>query len=504
MATKAKKESSPILELKEVLHLGMIDESAFEEFKTKKEAYFKKYHSLFWETKKYQSKRLKFRGEGEDEWIKPKSTPGTNIKNLQTFLQNHGFMPGARLDGVFGYWTLASLRLFQEYIRTVEGVGGIEEVGMPDGRVWKNTHKHMMRWQAAKHYCTWGLNKVVNDNSKKSKKAKPSQEYDLWLKLLTQIKIHNENLLKAGKEKVKKEEWLKLLQLQDIENFSKTNDTRKISEWSTERDEIHLIGIRRQQDKSARVRGNDDLFILLMNGMVFKFWGSTDPHPAQSIKREPYLVEGQHKYRLAWHKVGDSKEERISKRIYKALRPYSAGVLVYRDWSLNDFLSEEDIKKGLSFNKFPDVKQLNNPNTTINIHWTFDGKTNWSAGCQVISGRSYINNEGKLIDCSTYSAAAYSTLSAISQPGVRRSRGAYTFVSDFILAYSKADTDHVLYTLCNDEVIERFGDSKLQALLALQSQSILDQFKEEEEKGMTAGFVRQMKKSKNIIKKPNK
>lgn len=499
MAKEAKKKPTPILELTEVLHFGMIDEGAFEAFNTQKEIYFKKYHSLFWEIKKYQSKRLKFRGEGEDEWIKPKSTPGTNIKKLQTFLQDHGFMPGARLDGVFGYWTLASLRLFQEYLRTVEEVGGIEEVGMPDGRVWKTTHKHMMRWQAAKHFCTWGLNKVLSDNQKKSKKAKTTNEYDLWLKLLTKIKKHNENLLKAGKEKAKKGDLLKLRQLQDIEDFPESNDTLKISEWSTERSEIHLIGIRRQQDKSARVRGNDDLFVLLMNGMVFKFWGSTDPHPAQSRKREPYLVEGQHKYRMAWHKVGDSKVERISKRIYNALRPFSTGVLVHRDWSLNDFLSEDDIRKGFD-NLKPDISKLNNPNTTINIHWTFDGRTNWSAGCQVISGRSYINNKGKLIDCSTYSAAAYSSLSAISKPGVRRSRGAYTFVSDFILAYSRANTDHVLYTLCNDEAIEKFGGAELQSLLALQSQSILDQFEKEEEKGMVAGFIKQMKKSKNIIK----
>lgn len=501
MAKEAKKKPTPILELTEVLHLGMIDEAAFEEFKTQKETYFKKYHKLFWEITKYQSKRLKFRGEGEDEWIKPKSTPGTNIKKLQAFLQDHGFMPGARLDGIFGYWTLASLRLFQEYIRTVEEVGGVEEVGIPDGRVWKNTHKHMMRWQAAKHFCSWGMNKVLSDNQKKSKKAKTTKEYDLWLKLLTQIKTNNENLLKVGQEKVQKGERLKLRQLQDIEDFPESNDTRKISEWSTARSEIHLIGIRRQQDKAARVRGNDDLFILLMNGMVFKFWGSTDPHPAQSRKREPYLVEGQHKYRLAWHKVGDSKVERISKRIYNALRPYSTGVLVHRDWSLNDFLSEEDIGHGFK-NLKPTNSKLNNPNTTINIHWTFDGKTNWSAGCQVISGRSYINNEGKLIDCSTYSAAAYSTLSSISKPGVRRTRGAYTFVSDFILAYSKADTDHVLYTLCNDETIEKFGDTKLKTLLALQSQSILDQFEKEEERGTTAGFIRQMKKSNNIIKTP--
>ncbi|MEM7299223.1 MAG: hypothetical protein AAF391_13275 [Bacteroidota bacterium] len=258
-------------------------------------------------------------------------------------------------------------------------------------------------------------------------------------------------------------------------------------------DSIHLIGIRRKQEQRAHRRGNDDLFVLLMNGMVFKFWGSTDPQPAESKDQEPYLIEGQHKYKLSWHKVSSSK------KIYKALRPYKPGVLVYRDWGKNDALTEQDIRKGLSHNPTENT-ELDNPNTLINIHWTFDGLTNWSAGCQVISGRSYINNEGKLIDCSTFSAARYSTLSPVSQKGVRWNRGAYTFISDFILAYSSTETDYVLYTLCNDEVIQQFIDPKLESILALQTQDILDQFKEKDEKGMIAGFVSQMKNSRDIKK----
>lgn len=481
-------KTKPILQLTEVLHLGMIDEKAFEKFESQKEAYFHKYHELFWNIKAYQKKRMHFRGEGADEWIKPRVTKGNNIKALQTFLQNHGFMPGARIDGVFGYWTLASLRLFQEYIRTVEGLG-VEETGMPDGRVWKNTHRHMMRWRDNKLYCTWGPNVVDKDKPKAFKWTKPSKEYKLWMKLLNKSKERCQMVLDKGASK----DDLLLFQLQDLEQYGAKTDSRKVSKWTYNPEEIHLIGIRRKQEQRAHTRGNDDLFVLLMNGMVFKFWGSTDPQPAESKDQEPYLIEGQHKYKLAWHKVSNST------RIYKALRPYEPGVLVYRDWGKNDALIEQDIRKGLSHNPTTDEK-LDNPNTLINIHWTFDGRTNWSAGCQVISGRSYINNEGKLIDCSTFSAASYDTLSSVSRKGVRRNRGAYTFISDFILAYSSTETDHVLYTLCNDEVITQFIDPKLQSLLAFQSLDIRDQFKAVEDRGMIAGFISQMKKSKKVMK----
>lgn len=486
-------DNNPILDLTEVLHLGMIDEDAFDQFQSEKETYFRKYHELFWDSKvytAYKHKKMLFRGEGADEWITPRSTKGNNIKNLQAFLQDHGFMPGARLDGVFGYWTLASLRLFQEYIRTIEGLG-VEEVGMPDGRVWKNTHKHMMRWRDNKLYCSWGPNEVNKEQPREFKWTKPSKEYNLWMKLLNKSKDHCQTVLDEADSK----DDLLLFQLQDLENYAQKTDSRKVSKWSYKPEEIHLIGIRRKQEQRAHQRGNDDLFVLLMNGMVFKFWGSTDPQPAESKDQEPYLIEGQHKYKLAWHKVSNST------RIYKALRPYGPGVLVYRDWGKNDALIEEDIRKGLSHNPTKD-KKLNNPNTLINIHWTFDGKTNWSAGCQVISGRSYINNEGKLVDCSTFSAAKYSTLSSISQKGVRRNRGAYTFISDFIMAYSSTATDHLLYTLCNDEVINKFSDSVLHALLAFQSLDIRDQFEAADDRGLIAGFIAQMRKSKNIKKDP--
>ena len=481
-------ETKPILDLTEVLHLGMIDEDAFDTFESEKETYFNKYHVLFWEYPAYQKKRMLFRGEGENEWISPKSTKGSNIKALQVFLQDHGFMPGARLDGVFGYWTLASLRLFQEYIRTIEGLG-IEETGMPDGRVWKNTHKHMMRWRDNKLYCSWGPDEVDKDQPQAFKWTKSSEEYNLWMKLLNKSKERCQRVLDNG---ISKDELL-LFQLQDLEKYDQKTDSRKVSEWSYNPEEIHLIGIRRKQEQRAQNRGNDDLFVLLMNGMVFKFWGSTDPQPAQSKDQEPYLIEGQHKYKLAWHKVSKST------KIYKALRPYGPGVLVYRDWDKNDALIEQDIRKGLSHNP-TNNHELDNPNTLINIHWTFDGKTNWSAGCQVISGRSYINNEGKLIDCSTFSAAQYATLSPISKKGVRRSRGAYTFISDFIMAYSSTETDHVLYTLCNDDVIQQFSDASLQSLLAFQTLAIRDQFMAVEDRGMIAGFITQMKKSNNIPK----
>lgn len=489
----------PILALTEVLHLGMIDEKAFEKFESKKRKYFHKYHALFWDEKPYKEKRLLFRGEGPDEWIEPTLTKGTNIKALQKFLQDHGFMPGARLDGVFGYWTLASLRLFQEYCRTE--VGSVKDrngkklppIGIPDGRVFKTTLKYMEYWRHNKLQCKWGPNKVDPDNPKNYSWTKSTKEYDLWLKLLTKSQQHYANMLK--KKKATGDD-LKLFQLKDLEDYSKKTATKKVNEWSDKPEEIHLIGIRRKQEKRARTRGNDDLFVLLMNGLVFKFWGSTDPKPADSLDQEPYLIEGQHKYKLAWHKVSRST------RIYKALRPCAPGVLVYRDWGKNDALLEKDIRKGLAHNPTK-KKKLNNPNTTINIHWTGDGLGNWSAGCQVISGRSYVNNEGKLIDCSSFSAAGYDTLSSVSKPRVLRNRGAYTFISDFILAYSKVKVgvEHdVLYTLWNDEAVQQFIDPKLKGILALQTQDILDQFKKEDEKGMIAGFVSQMKNSQDIKK----
>lgn len=444
-----------ILSLQRVLHLGLIDSDVFAKFQQNRTSYFKKYHSRFWWSFQNQTRRRKqFRGEGLDEWVEPRAVPGNDIKALQTFLRDRGFMPGARIDGIFGYWTLASVRLFQEYIRTVEK---IPEIGIPDGRVGKGTHAHMMRWEAEDLYCHWGPDKDATSDHP-FVWSNPSEEYNLWLALLEKVKAHYQRELNSNGHDPSR---LDLFQLKEIDNFPRSNDSVKIAEWKFSPSDIQLLGLRCFQERGERERGNDDLFVLLMNGMVFKFWGSTDPKPNRTGDGfEPYLVEGQHRYEFSWHKVGYTSV----KKVYKALIPANKGVLVFRDWSKTDALDEEDIRRGLLYNKYGAANRKN-PNTTIHIHWTADGRSNWSAGCQVISGRSYINDQGKLVDCATFSAASYDTVSAVSRPGVRRNRGAYTFLSDFVFAYSSPDQKSVLYTLGRDGILEDFADQKLLKML---------------------------------------
>jgi len=314
-----------------------------------------------------------------------------------------------------------------------------------------------MRWVENDLYSEWGPDRA-SVAKKDYQWSTASDEYEMWINLLPKVKT---NYLKALDATTDLKTDANLFQLQEVRDFSKKNNTVKIDNWSFERDDIHLIGLRCFHQKTDNTRGNDDLFILLMNGMVFKFWGSTDPKPATtSDGLEPYLVEGQHKYSFSWHRVSSEG----GKRVYKALITFKRedGVLVNRDWSGKNNLIEADIFKGLNFN--PTGKSgRDNPNTTINIHWTADGKSNWSAGCQVISGRSYINHRGDLIDCSGFSAGTYSAVSAVSHPGVRLNRGAYTFLEDFVYAYAKKN--FVMYMLGRDGAVEEFADAKMLALL---------------------------------------
>ncbi len=449
---------APILRLNRTLHLGLIDEDSFAGFQNNRTGYFKKYHNRFWASFNNQTRRrIQFRGEGLNEWVEPKSNPGNDIKALQSFLRDHGFMPGGRLDGVFGYWTLSSVRLFQEYIRSVEGKTAI---GIPDGRVGSGTHEHMMRWRKDNIYCEWGPQKS-EDPANQFNWPFASREYDLWMNLLPRVQS---GYLQALRNSSDTPHQLELFQLQEVKNFPGKTDSVKIDDWTFNRDDIHLIGLRCFQERRERERGNDDLFILLMNGMVFKFWGSTDPKPEHTSDGfEPYLAEGQHKYRFSWHKRSTASVHKV----YKALVPYDKGVLVFRDWSKTDALNEDDIRKGLLYNKYG-AKNRENPNSTINIHWTFDGRNNWSAGCQVISGRSYINHNGDLIDCSAFSAPSYGTVSSVSTRGVKKNRGAYTFISDFVYAYSRPDQDYLRYTLGRDGALEEYADQELLDLLKKQ------------------------------------
>ena len=379
-----------------ILKLGKIDKRGIPE---DLDAFFKRFHSSMSANLR---KKHEFRDESDSSWQPIEPVAGNSIETLQIFLKEAGFMLRGAIDGVFGYHTLAGVRLFQEYVRSVEGKSGI---GVPDGIVGPKTQAHIDRWKMEKIVSEWSQFDVEN----------PSEEYQNWINILGQAKAHfleNSNPI-----------------LDAINRDERRSDTFKVNDWSFNPEDVHLIGIRRGQDTSHRKRANDDIFILLIKGLVFKFWGSTDPSQSMADRTdEPFLVEGQHKYRLGWHKISDEK------RVYKALRPYSNGVLVFRDKVNDNALTVEDIQEGIQA-----------PNHTINIHWSGDGDLNFSAGCQVIAGRSYLNHKQELVDCSAFAAKKYAEL------GSRRTRAAYNVISDLILSYTPSTFDYVLYTLGRDE-----------------------------------------------------
>ncbi len=341
-----------------------------------------------------------FRDDDRTTWRRFRDTSSSEVAQLQQFLFKAGFMPRGVIDGVFDYVTQASVRLFQEYVRTVEGVRDM----LPDGIVGTGTWGHIDRWKAAGKVSDWGIASNTN----------PSKEYKEWMDLLHKAKAHYQQHPHPI-----------LLQVAD---FRKPSDTRKVDDWEFDSKEVHLIGIRRGQDLHQDRRENDDIFILLINGMVFKFWGSTDANEGMaSRKDEAFLVEGQHKYRFGWHKISEEG------KIYRALKPFQYGVLVFRDRDDDDALTEADLQMGLD----------DSPNQTINIHWSGMGTSNWSAGCQVVAGKSYINHLDQVVDCSGFAATGYSTLNT----SVKKTKGAYNVLADLIVSFSAPGVNHVLYTL---------------------------------------------------------
>ena len=252
--------------------------------------------------------------------------------------------------------------------------------------------------------------------------ANGSPEFKKWINLLAKAKKH----YLANPHPI----------LEFFEKHTAKSDTRKIRDWDTAPNTIHLIGIRRNEETRVKSRANDDLFVLLINGLVFKFWGSTDPSQSMAFneleqtgrKDEPFLIEGQHLYKFGWHKVSSGQ------RVYRAMRPAEHGVLVFRDRDDNNALTHEDIKRGL------DKK----PNKVINIHWSGKGDANFSAGCQVIAGKSYINSDKRVVDCSAFASQSYGGLKT-------KTRGAYNMLTDLILNYAPPSVYTVAYTLSRDE-----------------------------------------------------
>lgn len=384
------------------LKLGTVDEGAVP---ADRAAFLEPYHEGMSEPLK---KKLMFRDEANGVWRSFQPVPGTMVHALQQFLKDSGFMPKANVDGIFGYATQAAVRLFQEYIRSVENDPSI---GVPDGVAGPNTLNHVEKWRkdrsGKRHFvCAWGQTGA----------KRRSPEFQLWMALLKKANLyyakHPDPILKQ------------------TESYPLPTDTQKMREWDLSPDTVHLIGIRRAQDVGAPKRANDDLFVLLIRGMVFKFWGSTDPNPGLADRADiPFLVEGQHHYKFGWHKISDNNT------IYRALRPAGPGVLVFRDRNRDMALQDADIEQGLD----------KAPNTTINIHWSGIGTTNFSAGCQVLAGKSYLNHQRDLIDCAPFAAVSYPDLA------LGKTRGAYNVFADLVLTYAPPGVHTLRYTLGRDE-----------------------------------------------------
>ncbi|MBV6523043.1 MAG: hypothetical protein MNPFHGCM_03210 [Gemmatimonadaceae bacterium] len=320
-----------------------------------------------------------------------------SVTDIQQGLAAAGFFPSGAIDGICGYRTLSAMRLFQEYVRTVEGLPMI-----PDGRFGATSQQQLRRWISARLTTRW-------EPTIRAWRTGPSGagEYADWLNLLDRVK---QRYLASPN---------RMLQL--VSAFTRASDTRDVTRWDFSPDAIHLIGVRRQEASGKF----DDIFVLLIKGLVFKFQGSTEPGSSTNPAGVPYLVQGQHDYHFGWHK-----------KQYLALRPLhlDRGVLVVRSGDLR--LDEADLDNGLE------------ANASINVHWggkgrTFDVKS-WSEGCQVINGSAYVDDEDALIDCSTFAAANNGELAA----NPSRTRGAYNVLLDLVTAMSgDMSSNAVRYTL---------------------------------------------------------
>lgn len=326
-----------------------------------------------------------------------------SVSEVQKALKDLGFFPGGAVDGLCGYRTRSAIRLFQEYVRSVEGLGGV-----PDGLFGPNTERHLKRWLDEGLAPDWA---PVVARWKAGDLA--GTEYARWLELGRKVQA------KYAAEPTRT--------LRMVKEFGRTTDTHPVEDWDFGPDAIHLFGVRRNQFSGKF----DDVFVLLLKGLVFKFQGSTEPGSTTNTNGRPFLVQGQHDYHFGWHK----KE-------YLALRPkrVGGGVLVVR--SKNDeVLDDSDLDKGLS------------ANGSINIHWAGMGLEhdvkNWSAGCQVITGSLYVNHRGDLVDCADFVATNNDAVSNA------KTRGAYSLMVDLATALAgDLESAEVRYTLLEEEDLE--------------------------------------------------
>lgn len=313
----------------------------------------------------------------------PDSQAPMTVAQAQQALKDCGFFPGGKADGICGYRTTSAIRLFQEYVRTFEKLPSL-----PDGRLGPQSQAHLRRWVDGKLSPQWTPQVERWRNG-----SLAGSEFAQWLDLLGKVR---EQFATHPPQEV-----------QLAEAAAIAGDTRKLAAWDLSPNTAHLIGVRRHE-KSMKF---DDIFVLLIKGLVFKFQGTTEPGAAKDPQQgAPFLVRGQHDYHFGWHKL-----------TYLALRPQSKGVLVFRSKNNMD-LDDADLTVSPK------------PEATINIHWgglglKFDVNT-WSEGCQVMNGTAYLTPDHELVNCSTFAAVNNKEIAA----NPSKTRGAYNMVLDLVTA----------------------------------------------------------------------
>lgn len=334
----------------------------------------------------------------------PDARQPMSVASVQKGLKAVGFFPGGKADGICGYRTLSAVRLFQEYVRSVEKL----PCG-PDGRFGPESQEHLTRWLDGDAHTRWAPTIEAWRSG-----TLGQTEYTRWLALLERVK--ERYLASPGR------------MLQMVNAFAGASDTRKVAGWDfSPAGNIHLVGIRRSEASGKF----DDVFVLLIKGLVFKFQGSTEPGASENPAGPPFLVQGQHDYHFGWHR-----------KRYLALRPQKNGVLVVR--SRTDLrLDEGDLDHGLE------------ANGSINVHWGGRGMKgdvkNWSEGCQVINGSVYLNEADELIDCRGFAAINERDMAA----NPTKTRGAYNVLLDLVTALgSDLPGNTIRYTLLTEQDLD--------------------------------------------------
>jgi hypothetical protein len=352
-------------------------------------------------TRVEQTTRLPFAqvNSGLDKLTLQKYVPDAqltmSVADVQRGLKSIGFFPMGAIDGICGYRTQSAIRLFQEYIRSVEMADNL----IPDGRFAPKSQEHLKRWMNG------GLKSEWTKTMENWRAGTSVQEYSAWLALL-------ENVKQQYQQHPNK-------MLQKVSAYPGKSSTRNVAQWDFSSPEnVHLIGIRRDNFKDKF----EDIFVLPINGLVFKFQGSTEPGDTVDPRGYPFLVQGQHEYHFGWHK-----------RTYLALKPQSQ-VLVIRSKDIHH-VDDTDPNKDLE------------ANDSINVHWGGAALSrdvnNWLLGCQVIGGSVYLNPANDLINWSELAA----TGSQQPPTDPAKTRGAFNVLLDLVVPLSSDRTSALKYML---------------------------------------------------------